>query len=191
MTIIGIPLATLGLFAVMSQWVRGKQPEFFKVFLGEIRKNWSKALMIGAIDLVAGGILFINLSILRIMEPDDILAMFARSLTLFSSLILVISNVYIWFLIATIDLPLKTLLKLMLIFVFTYPLKSFGITVLVIIPVILTPLLPALFFLFISASTTAYIASRGAWFIVQEHFSVQELEALNLLPTLTKHKDMS
>lgn len=181
-TLIGIPIATVGLFAMMSQFVRGEQPEFFKVFLEAIRQNWIKALAVGLIDLAAGAFVFINLSIMKLMNATDILVIFSRSLTITSAVVLITANIYIWFLMANTDLSLKALIKFALILVVTYPLRSLIMTIATLLPIIVSYFLPPLILLFVTISASAYIASLGAWIILQKHLTAQELETLNLLP---------
>lgn len=177
-TIIGIPFATVGLFAFMTQRVQGKQPELFRTFWVAIRQHWQKALLILLVDVVVGGLLAVNLSILPMMNGSDVLAILSRSITIFVSLVLFMANVYIWPLVNMVDMDINPLFKLVFTLVFSHPLQSAGITVLSLLPLAAGFLLPKAFLLFGLVSATAYIASYGTWLILRKHFSLAELQAL-------------
>lgn len=178
LTIIGIPFATLGICAMMTEWVQDRQPNFFKTFLGIIREQWRKALMIGVLDLVIGGLVFINLSIFQIMAFDNVLAIVSRSMTICVAVILIAINIYVWSCIPLLDLTLRNHLKLSLILVLTYPLSSLAVTVVVLLPILVSFFLPIAFYLFLTVSTTAYLGVRGTWWMLNRHFSYDELQQL-------------
>src|SRR5947207_2826244 len=80
--IITLPAATAGLFTVMSQRVRGQQTELFQEFFGAMRRLWRKATIIALLNLLLAGLLFINLSIFRLMNTLDLMAFLSRSVTI-------------------------------------------------------------------------------------------------------------
>src|ERR1700759_2432841 len=94
--VITVPVATAGVFAVMSQRVRGKQTPFFEVFFGAMRHLWFKASVIGLLDLIVGAFLAMNILIFQRMPALDLVGLLARSVTLFAGLALLLTNLYIW-----------------------------------------------------------------------------------------------
>jgi len=178
MTIIGIPFATLGLFAMMNQWVQGRQPELFRVFSGTIHKHWRKALIISVLDIAISSVLYINFSIFQVMSMDNILSILSVTMTACVALLFIGVNMYIWSLMPLLNISTKNLIKISLLLMLTYPLKSFFINILTITPIILSLFLPTAFFLFVTVSISGYIAVRGTWWILQQHFSVDELHTL-------------
>jgi len=181
-TVIGIPFATAGIFSIMNQWVQGRQPEFFRVFGGAIRDHWRKILWITLLDVAVGGLLFINFSIFRIMEIDNFIAVLSSTMTFCATIVFIMVNLYIWSYISLLDLSVRNLIKLSLILGLTYPFTSLGMTLLVIIPIVVSLFLPIAFFLFLSVSTVAYIGARGAWYVLNKHFPPDELEEFLLEP---------
>jgi uncharacterized membrane protein YesL len=190
-TIIGIPFATVGLFAVMTKWVQGKQPEFFRVFFEAIREHWQKALIIVMADVVVGALLITNLTILPMMNAGDVLTILSRSITIFVGFVLFMANLYIWPLVTMIDMGINQLNKMVFMLIFTHPFKSAGLLVLALLPIALTLILPRAFLLFTLVSTTAYIASYGTWFILRKQFSPEELENLQFKTIALQNKDIS
>ncbi|MBZ0296584.1 MAG: YesL family protein, partial [Anaerolineae bacterium] len=85
--IITIPLGTVGLFQVMSMWVRGKQPEFFKDFFSAIRRLWLRAMIVGLLDAACVGFIAFNVQVLSQMDFTNLLAIMARSATLFAAVL--------------------------------------------------------------------------------------------------------
>lgn len=177
-TLIGIPFATTGLFAMMNQWVQGRQPEIFRVFGNAIRNYWKKALVITILDIVAVGLLFINFSILRIMSMDNFIAILSGTMTLCMAIVLYITNIYIWSCVVLLDLSIKKLIKLSLGLTLTYPLTSLGLAVIFLVPVFISLFLPVAFFLFVTFSTCAYLGVWVTWHLLNRHFSEGELDEL-------------
>jgi uncharacterized membrane protein YesL len=178
MTIIGIPFATLGIFAMMNASVQGRQPGFFHIFIGAIRSHWRKAVFIGLIDLLIGSLLFLNFSIFQFMGMDNMIAVLSRTMTICVSVVLIMTNIYIWSLISLLHLSIRDLIKLSLLLVLIYPIQSLGITLIVLTPIIVSFFLPIAFFLFVTVSISAYIGARGTWFVLNGHFSEDALSTL-------------
>lgn len=178
LTLIGIPFATVGIFAMMNEWVQERQPEFFKIFWGAIREHWRKALVVGLLDLAIGGLIFINFSIFQLMEFNNVMAMLSRTMTVCVAGVLIAVNIYVWSCIPLLDLTIRNHLKLSLILVLTYPLSSLAVTIAVLLPIIVSFFLPIAFFLFVTISTTAYLSARGTWWMLNRHFSDEDLQQL-------------
>ncbi len=178
MTIIGIPFATAGLFAMMVSIVRGRQPEFFRVFIGAIREHWQKILLIALLDIVVGGLLFINYRIFQIMAMDNFMAVLSGVFTVCVTVILVAFNIYVWSFLSLLNLSIQNLFKLSFVLILTYPITTMGITILVLLPVMISVFLPIAFLLFVTVSTSAFLGAKGAWLVLNRHFSQSEIDAL-------------
>lgn len=181
-TVIGMPFATVGLFAISNHWVQGRQPEIFRVFGGAIRDHWAKAVVITALNAVACGLLFVNFSIFRMMRMDNFIAILSGTMTLSAAVLVCIMNIYVWSYLALLDLPIRKLIKLSLGFTLTYPLISLGLAVLFVLPIIMSLFLPVAIFLFVTFSTCAYLAGRVTWYVLKRHFTAKELDELTYLP---------
>ncbi|MBZ0287192.1 MAG: hypothetical protein K8I30_06225, partial [Anaerolineae bacterium] len=79
--------------------------------------------------------------------------------------------VYIWPLMTLLDQPVSYLLRLTFALIFTHPLKSIAITAATLLPLLVSLLLPPVFLLFVTLSTTAAIASYGTWLMIQGHLN--------------------
>jgi len=178
MTIIGIPVATIGIFAMMNRIIQGQQPEFFRVFLGAIRDHWRKVLIIAALDIAVGGLVFINYNIFLIMGLDNFIAILSMTMTICVTVILIMVNIYVWSYMSLLDLSARNLIKLSLIFGLSYPFTSLGITTMFLLPFVITIFLPIAFLIFITVSASAYIGARGAWYVLNKHFDEGDLDQL-------------
>ena len=180
--LITMPLATVGLFQVMSKWVRGKQPEFFQDFFGAIRQHWASAFMIGLIDVVGGGIVWVNLRILAMMDGANAIAIVSRSTTGLAGLVLLLANLYMWSLLVVAELPLRRIVKMSFQLVLAHPLWSSRVLLAAIIPFLVSLVLPTIVMLFGTVSLSAWIINRGTWHIIRRYLPEDELDNLE-----TKH----
>ena len=180
--LITMPLATVGLFQVMSKWVRGKQPEFFQDFFGAIRQHWASAFMIGLIDVVGGGIVWVNLRILAMMDGANAIAIVSRSTTVLAGLVLLLANLYMWSLLVVAELPLRRIVKMSFQLVLAHPLWSSRVLLAAIIPFLVSLVLPTIVMLFGTVSLSAWIINRGTWHIIRRYLPEDELDNLE-----TKH----
>jgi len=169
--LVTMPLATAGLFATMSLWVRGKSPEVFRDFWDGVRQFWLKASLIGLMDGLIAGLILLNLSIFRLMNPSQLLSILSQSATLFVALTVIAVNLYLWPLMVTFaDLPLRRLIDTSIKLVFAYPLWSLVMLMLAAIPLVISLLfLPAGALVLVSFSTVALLVSWGAWRIIQRY----------------------
>jgi uncharacterized membrane protein YesL len=169
-----LPLATIGLFGVIFRWTVGQNISFFSVFFGTIRRNWLKSYLVFAVDLVIGGLVFINFRVFQLMDMTTVLSFLSLSITIFVALQLVMVNVYIWPLLAVWDRPLKEVVKFAFQLVFVRPLWAIIISVGVVASFVAAAFLPALVFITVAGAFTSYIACRGAWFIVRHYIDPQD-----------------
>ncbi len=172
--IITMPLATAGLFATLAPWGRGKPSEVFRDFFGGIREHWRQAMVIGAIDLLLGGLIAVNFSIFRLMNMSQPVALLLQSITFFVGLVLVAVNLYVWPLLVTLDLPLRDLLTTSVKLVFAHPIASIGMLLVTLAILLGSTLLPAMFLLLASVSACALFISWGVWRVVRGHIAKDE-----------------
>lgn len=172
--IITIPLATVGLFATLAPWGRGKPSEVFRAFFSGIREHWRQAMSIGVIDLLLGGLIVVNFSIFQLMNMSQAVALLSQSITIFVGFVLVAVNLYVWPLLVTFDLPLRDLLSTALNLVFVHPLASIGMLLVVLAIMLGSTLLPAMFLLLASISVCALFISWGVWRVVRGHIAEDE-----------------
>jgi uncharacterized membrane protein YesL len=172
--IITIPLAMAGLFATLAPWGSGKPSEVFNNFFSGIREHWQKAMLIGVIDLLLGGLVAVNFSIFRLMNMAQPVALLAQSVTFFVGLILIAVNLYVWPLLVTFDLPLRDLLSTAVKMVFTHPIASIGMLLVTFAILLGSTLLPAMFLLLASVSACALFISGAVWRVVRKHITDEE-----------------
>jgi uncharacterized membrane protein YesL len=177
--IVTLPAATAGLFAVMSQKARGQQPEVFQVFFHAMRRLWLPATVIFLVDMAAGGLIVVNLTIFPMMNiTSNPLAFLSWSVTLFVALLLALVNLYLWSLLVLVDGTLRQITTTACQIAFTFPLWSAGILVLAIVPILVSLLLPQAFFVLVTFSLVAYIINRGTWQIIRRFLSPEILKTL-------------
>lgn len=176
--IITIPAATAGLFSVMSLRARGKQPDLFPEFFGAMRRLWLKSSLIGVLDLLAGGLIVLNLSIFPMMDMSDPLAFLARSITYFVAFVFLLVNLYLWSLLVVLDVPLKQLIETSLKLVFIYPVWSVGVLAAAVVPILISLFLPQAILLLVTVAGCVFIICKGTWRIIRRHLSESELAAL-------------
>ena len=173
-----MPLATAGLFQVMSKWARGKQPEFFHDFFGAMRRYWASALMIGLLDVLVGGMVLINLRISATMAATDPLALGSRSAALFTGWVLLLANLYIWSLLVLVEESLWQIIRMALKLVLAHPLWSSGVLIAAGIPFLVSLVLPVMVMLFATISLSAWIINRGTWRVIRRYLPEDEVNAL-------------
>ena len=172
--LITLPLATAGLFATLAPWGRGKPSEVFRDFFGGIRQYWRKAMLIGLIDVLLGGLVAVNFSIFRLMNMSQPVALVSQSITFFAGLLLLLVNLYVWPLLVTFDLPLRDLLETAVKLVFAHPFVSIGMLLGTLAILLVCTLLPAAFSLLATFSACAWFISWGAWRVLRGHIAEDE-----------------
>ncbi len=178
LTLLGAPFGLLGLFAIVNDWVGGRQPEFFRVYFGSIKRHWQAALALGAIDLVAGGLVIFNLSIFPMMALQEFLTVLSLTMTLCFAAVFLMANLYAWSIISLLSLPWQSAIKLSFLLVLSHPLKSVLIMIATLTPLIVSLFLPIAFTLILTLAVGAYFAARGTRWVLTAHFPAEELAAL-------------
>jgi uncharacterized membrane protein YesL len=168
--LVTIPAATAGLFATMTKWARGQQPEVFRDFFAGMRRHWRSATLIGVIDLLIGGLIVLNLSIFRLMNLSQIVVVLSQSATLFLALTAICANLYLFPLLVMFeDVPLRRLIETSVKLVFAFPLWSLVLLALVALPVLLNLfVLPAAILVLVTFSTIALLVSMVKRYTVGE-----------------------
>jgi len=169
--IVALPAATAGLFVTLMPWVRGKSSEPFRDFLGGMRQYWRKATVIVLVDAGIGVLTVFNLTVLSSMEQITIPALFSRSIVLLVAVLVLLTNVYLWPLLVTIDLPLRKLIELALRLIFLHPVWSLFVGMLTLIPLLLTLVLPRFVAIIFPFSASALLASWGVQHVMEQHQS--------------------
>jgi uncharacterized membrane protein YesL len=167
--LITLPAATAGLFATLTPWVHGEPSEPFKDFFGGMRKYWRKSTMIGVIDAGIAGLVMLDLSILDRMNVDTLPGLFSRNVAIFVAALALLTNLYLWPLLVTVDLPLRKLIGIAMRFVFLHPVWSLLAGMLMLIPLLLTLVLPGFVALLLAFSSCALLASWGAWHVIEQY----------------------
>jgi uncharacterized membrane protein YesL len=173
--LVTLPIATAGLFATMSLWVRGKSPEVFRDFFRGARQFWLKASLTGLIDTLIAGVIVLNLSIFRLMNSSQFLSVLSQSATLFVALTTITVNLYLWPLMVTFnELSLSRLIITSTKLVFAYPIWSLFMFILAALPFAINLLLPAGMLVLASFSSAALLVNWGAWRIIQRYVPEEE-----------------
>lgn len=177
--LVSIPLALVGLFGVIYRWMDDRNPQVMPVFIGTIRRVWHKAYAVMGLNLFAGGLIVLNMFIFRLMDAD-VLTFFARSITLFAAVLLIMVNLYVWPLLAVWDVPLKRVLKTSVQLVFLEPLWTGLFALAFIVSVILSVFLPPAAFVIFVGAGFAYAVSRGLRFILRKYLATDEFLLIDL-----------
>ncbi len=176
--LVTLPAATAGLFATVSPWVRGKEVEVFRAFLGGMRRFWLKSTLIGLLDLLAVGWVLVNFMIIARMDIANPIGWLSRSTSLFVGLAVLMVNVYLWPLLVVFDLPIRQLIERAVKLAFAHPVWSLGLVLVTALALLLSLTLPAVVTLVVSFSACALLIHWGAWRIIRQYLSDQELAAL-------------
>jgi uncharacterized membrane protein YesL len=177
--IVPMPLATVGLFATLAPWVRGRDVELFGTFFGTIRRQWLKSMVIGLADAILAALLIVNFRALDMMDINAVMLWFVRSVNIFIGVTLVLMNLYIWPLLVLFDLPLRRLFDLSWRLAFAHPFWSFLIMVAASVPLLLGLVVPPVFMVLVIFSTIALIVNWGAWRIIRKYATPEELADLD------------
>ncbi|MBK8027489.1 MAG: YesL family protein [Chloroflexi bacterium] len=175
--LVTLPAATAGLFAFMSERARGRQPDFFRTFMGGMRQHWRKATLLALIDLGVGGLVVANALILPSMDLGaDPIAFLARSVTFFVALAALLINLYAWTLLVLLDsLTLRQILASSASLAFAHPVWSMIVLIVTALPVIISLFLPQGIFVLATVSASTLIACAGTWRAIRQHLSPELL----------------
>jgi uncharacterized membrane protein YesL len=172
--VVTMPAATAGLFATMAPWARGKSPEVFRDFFSGLRQYWLKASLVGLVDALLGVWIVVNFRAFQLMDMSNPLALVSQSLTFFIALITILVNLYFWPMLVTFDMPLRSLVSTSAKLVFAHPLRSFGMLIVSLAPLVVSIFLPSAFWVLATFSTFALLNSKTAWRIMKRYIPEDE-----------------
>jgi uncharacterized membrane protein YesL len=178
--VLPIPLGIVGLMSVMFRWMDDRNPEPFATFFVTIRRTWLKSYLVALIDILVGGFLFANLTIIRQMESSNVMVFLSRGVTLFVAIVFILTNIYVWTLISIWDEPLKSILKFSVQLVFAQPLWSIVIGLSMVSALIFSMIFPVAIYIFCMGAIVAYIACKGTWFVVKKYISPQQFVLIDV-----------
>jgi uncharacterized membrane protein YesL len=176
--VITMPLATAGLFATITPWVRGGTSEPFRAFFGAMRQYALKSIAIFLCDIVIAMIVLANLQILSQMASLSIPALLSLNVTIFIAASAILTNLYIWPLLVTVDVPLPRLIKVAAKVALLHPLWSAFVALLAMVPLLVSLVLPRFVALISTFSTCALLASWGAWRVLEKYVDGEQLKGL-------------
>lgn len=174
MFIITLPIATVGLFAVMSERVRGRQPETVYTFVTAVRERWRTATIIGLLDAAVFAFLLLNINILAQMPAGNPMQIVSGAVTLCTGLIVLSMNAYIWPLLALETLSPRRVLQLSFSYALAYPLQTFAMLAVAAAVIAGSLLLPRAVLVLATASAVAYILAWGSWRVIRRHLTPEE-----------------
>lgn len=169
--LITLPAATAGLFATMSKWTRGTRPSVIPDFFSAMNRYWLKASVLALLDVLAVGFLLLNLSIIGTMDSGSPMTLISGGAVIFFGLLLALTNLYVWPLLVSTDLPLWQLIRTAYSLALAYPLQSVLMLALAVLPVAVCLLLPRAFLLFGAFSGATFIMTWGTWRVVDHHLA--------------------
>jgi uncharacterized membrane protein YesL len=167
--VITLPAATAGLFATLTPWVHGKPSEPFRDFFGGMRDHWRKSTVIGLLDAGIAGLVVLDLTILDSMKTTTLPALFSRNVAFLVAALTLLTNLYLWPLLVTVDLPLRTLIRISIKLVYLHPAWSIVASGLMVVPLLLALVLPRFVGVLLTFSSCALLASWGAWHVIEQH----------------------
>ena len=168
---------TAALFASVAPWARGQSPyRPLLHFWTAVRRHWLQATLIGLIDLILGGLVALNLLSIRQMDFGQFITLLPFILTLFFAIALILTNVYIWPLLVTLDQPLTSLIKNAVMLALGHPFWGGLVAIIALIPLGIGLVLPRFFFLTVAFAITAFITYWGAWRMIRRYLDQDDLQ---------------
>lgn len=176
--IITLPAATAGLFATLTPWVRGETSELFHDFFGAMRRHIVKSTLIGLGDVGIGLIVWVNVQIIHQMNSLNFSALLSLNVTLFVAVAAVMTNLYLWPLLVTVDAPLSQLVRTAVRLALLHPIWSLLTALLALLPLSTAFFLPSFIVLLGTFSACALLVSWGAWRVLGklEGFTTESIE---------------
>ena len=179
--IITIPATTAALFATLAPWGRGQSPsEPLANFFVAMKKYAVKATAVFLLNLLIGSLVTFNFLVLRQMGIGQILPAVTLMVTILITLILLLSNVYVWPLLVTVDLPLKALLKNTVKLAIVHPFWGVLVLLASLIPLLVSLLLPQAFFITVTFAATVLIIYAGAWRVIRRYLDEKEIHSFGV-----------
>jgi uncharacterized membrane protein YesL len=177
--IITMPAATAALFATIAPWGRGRSlSEPLANFFVAMKKYGLRATAVALLNLLIGGFITLNFLVIRQMGTTQIMPMLALIVTTLVTSLLLLSNIYLWPLLVTVDPSLSTLLKNALKLAVSHPFWGVLVIGTAVIPFLISLLLPQAFLITVTFAATALIIYAGAWRVIRRYLDEKELQDL-------------
>jgi uncharacterized membrane protein YesL len=179
--IVTIPAVTAALFAGVAPWARGKSPHKpLASFWAAIRRYWLKATVVGFIDLVVTAFVILNFLILRQMGTGSFMATLALVVNVLITVVLILTNVFLWPLLVTLDPPLLDLLRNSIKLLVAHPFWAVFVAAAASVPIVLSTFLPRAFFFTVTFASTALIIQWGAWRVIRRYLDENDIQNLGV-----------
>ncbi|MCB8943729.1 MAG: DUF624 domain-containing protein [Ardenticatenaceae bacterium] len=177
--VITLPAATAALFATIAPWGRGQSPsEPLANFFVAMKKYALKATAVSLINLLLGSLVTFNYLALRQIGTDQLLPIMTLIVTTIITFLLLLSNIYLWPLLVTVNPPLSALIKNSLKLALVHPFWGAGVLVGGLLPFLISLLLPQAFFITVTFAATVLIINAGAWRIIRRYLDEEDLQTL-------------
>ncbi len=165
--VVTLPAGTAGLFATLVPWTRGQSSEPFRDFFGGMRQYWRQSTVIVVLDAILAGVIALNLAILS--GATGLPALCSRNVAFFVAAVTIMTNLYLWPLLVSVDWPVRRLIRVALTLVFLHPVWSLVASGLALLPLLLAAVLPRFVSILVSFSSCALLASWGAQHVFDQH----------------------
>ncbi|MGJ3237133.1 MAG: DUF624 domain-containing protein [Anaerolineae bacterium] len=175
-----MPLALVGLLAVMFHWVDDRRTQVFSIFFNTIRQTWHKCYMLLALDLLVGGFLILNVLIFLEMDITQWLPRISLGATIFTLFIFLMANILAWVLIAVWDAPFKRIVTFAIRLVFVNPFWTVITGGCAILPFLFSLVLPAAVFVTVTGALAAAIAARGTHYLMRTYLPESQYTLLDV-----------
>jgi uncharacterized membrane protein YesL len=174
--IVTMPAATAALFATVAPWGRGSSPsEPLANFFVAMKQYGVRATAVTLLNLLIGALVTLNFLVLRQIEISQVMPALALIVTTLVTLLLLLSNIYLWPLLVTVDPSLAVLLKNALKLALVHPFWGLLVAVGAVLPGLISLLLPQAFFITITFAATALIVYAGAWRVMRRYLNEKEI----------------
>lgn len=177
--IVTLPAATAGLFAALAPLARGDDIELFATFFGTMRRQWLKSTLLFVAELLAAGLITLNLWLLDAMGLAPAATWLLRGLYLFVALAALMVNVYLWPLLVLFDLDPRRLLSVSVRLAFAHPAWTLFTLALALIPLGIGLVVPLWITVLAVFSTSVLAINWGAWRVIRCYATPDELAELS------------
>ena len=179
--IITMPLAFVGLLAVMFHWMRDRRTQVFSIYFNTIKQTWRKAYALALVDVLVGGFLLLNISIFLQMDMSQWLPRISLGATVFALAIFLVANVVAWVLVAVWDAPLKLIIRRAIELVFINPFWTVIMALCFYVPFAFSLVLPVAVFMTVMGALAGAIASHGTRYLMTQYLSSSQMNLLKVI----------
>lgn len=173
--LVTLPAATAALFTVLAPFSRGQPVEPLTGFFRAFREYWRKSSIVGVIDLVVFGIIIANFMIFTHMDVNQPITRVSQVVTLFFGFAALLINLYLWPLLVTFKLTLRQLFDTALRMAFGHALWSMFLLFLVMVLLLISTQLPAMFAVIGTVSACVLLINWGTWRVIRRYVAPEEM----------------